>query len=91
LFVLIATLALLVPHPTFGQVLGACGTASENEPVMVREAEALTVMPVPLPGQHAINFELPAVLGDDIKKIKLSDYNNQWRVVCFYPADFTFV
>ena len=47
--------------------------------------------PVPLPGEHAINFELPAVVGDDIKQIKLSDYSGQWRVVCFYPADFTFV
>ena len=32
-----------------------------------------------------------AVVGDEIKSIKLSDYNGKWRVLCFYPADFTFV
>lgn len=28
---------------------------------------------------------------EEIKKIKLSDYKNQWLVLFFYPADFTFV
>jgi peroxiredoxin (alkyl hydroperoxide reductase subunit C) len=46
---------------------------------------------MPLPGDRAINFELPAVVGDNITTVKLSDYNGSWRVVCFYPADFTFV
>jgi peroxiredoxin (alkyl hydroperoxide reductase subunit C) len=52
---------------------------------------ALAIQAVPLPGERAINFELPAVVGDEIKNVKLSDYNGMWRVVCFYPADFTFV
>lgn len=43
------------------------------------------------PGDHAGNFELVAVMGDEIEKIKLSDSNGKWRVVCFYPADFTLV
>ena len=44
-----------------------------------------------LPGMRAINFELPAVVGDEILPVKLSDFNGEWRVVCFYPGDFTFV
>ena len=72
-----------------GGVLGSCGTPSENEAAPTEDA--MTLSGVPLPGTRAVNFELPAVVGDDIKKVKLSDYNGKWRVVCFYPADFTFV
>jgi len=37
------------------------------------------------------NFEFEAFQNDEIKKIKLSDYNGQWLVLIFYPADFTFI
>ena len=79
-----------------GDVLGPCGTPTENEAASAPAAPAatapgLTVSPVPLPGQRALNFELPAVVGDEIKSIKRSEYNGKWRVLCFYPADFTFV
>ncbi len=79
-----------------GDVLGPCGTPQENEVATSAAASGavpagLVVAPVPLPGQRATNFELPAVVGDEIKSIKLSDYNGKWRVLCFYPADFTFV
>jgi len=70
-------------------VLGSCGTTTENEPAPL--AAGPQVGPVLVPGQHAINFELPAVVGSEIKKVKLSDYAGKWRVLCFYPADFTFV
>jgi len=80
----------------FSQVLGACGTKSENAPAPPGPPPEggpapMEVHPLLLPGQRAINFELPAVVGDEIKMVKLSDYNGMWRVVCFYPADFTFV
>ncbi len=91
LFVFTVTVLLLAPQLTLAQVLGSCGTADESTPVTVENPEALKNQSVPLPGQHALNFELPAVVGNDIKKIKLSDFNGKWRVVCFYPADFTFV
>ena len=42
-------------------------------------------------GQKISDFELDAYQNDDIKKIKLSDYKNQWLVLLFYPADFTFI
>lgn len=37
------------------------------------------------------SFELDAYQGDEIKKVKLSDYKGKWVVMIFYPADFTFV
>ena len=42
-------------------------------------------------GQKIPDFELEAYHGDDIRKIKLSDYRGKWLVLIFYPADFTFV
>ncbi len=84
---------VLVPGVVSAQVLGACGTPSENSPAAVPAAgtDVIASSRMPLPGEHAINFELPAVIGDEIEMVKLSDFNGKWRVVCFYPADFTFV
>lgn len=98
IILLIAACILLISVAAFSQVLGPCGAPPEAE----KEATASTqfaqqsmstmaVSPVPLPGQRALDFELPAVVGDDIKNIKLSDYQGKWRVVCFFPAAFTFV
>ncbi|MEO2082641.1 MAG: redoxin domain-containing protein, partial [Desulfurobacteriaceae bacterium] len=46
-----------------------------------------------LVGQKAPEFELNAY--DPVKKeyttVKLSDYAGKFLVLCFYPADFTFV
>ena len=42
-------------------------------------------------GQKITDFELDAYHGDDVKKIKLSDYKGKWLVLLFYPADFTFI
>lgn len=76
---------------TYAQVLGPCGTTQANSPTTTVETGDLKVLALPLPGEQAPNFELDAVVGDQVKKIKLSDYDGKWRVVCFYPADFTFV
>ncbi|MBN1337322.1 MAG: redoxin domain-containing protein [Deltaproteobacteria bacterium] len=92
--------ALLAPQIAWGQVLGPCGTPDANKPSAAAAAPAaaapgaapaLQVARIPLPGDQAPNFELPAVVGDQVKNIKLSDYDGKWRIVCFYPADFTFV
>jgi len=85
LFVLVLT--LISSSWGFSQVLGACGSQDENEPAKATS----DVQSVLRPGDKAVNFALPAVVGDEIKTVKLSDYNGKWRVVCFYPADFTFV
>lgn len=43
-------------------------------------------------GQPAPDFETSAfVSGEGFKKLRLSDYQGQWVVLCFYPGDFTFV
>jgi len=42
-------------------------------------------------GQKAPDFEASAYHKGKFKNVKLSDYDGQWRVVCFYPGDFTFV
>ncbi len=42
-------------------------------------------------GQKINDFEVDVYHNDDTKKIKFSDYKNQWLVLLFYPADFTFI
>ncbi len=42
-------------------------------------------------GKPAPDFEAMAYHQGSFKKIKLSDYEGQWRLICFYPGDFTFV
>ena len=37
------------------------------------------------------DFSLEAFHNEEIKKIKLSDYEGKWLVMLFYPADFTFI
>ena len=39
----------------------------------------------------APDFKAEAVIGKEIKEIKLSDYKGKWVVLFFYPLDFTFV
>lgn len=94
---LLITFLMLItsPYALTAQVLGLCGSANENESqTAITAAAAGSAVPtqhVLRPGDQAINFELVAVVGDEIKTIKLSDSNGKWRIVCFYPADFTFV
>jgi peroxiredoxin (alkyl hydroperoxide reductase subunit C) len=42
-------------------------------------------------GQKAPDFEASCFVDGGFKNIKLSDYDGKWRVLCFYPGDFTFV
>ena len=42
-------------------------------------------------GKKAPDFEGKAYHNGDFKNVKLSDYEGKWRIVCFYPGDFTFV
>ena len=41
--------------------------------------------------QKAPDFETQGVVGNEFKTIKLSQYQNKWVVLFFYPLDFTFV
>ncbi len=43
-------------------------------------------------GKQAPDFEASAYIsGEGFKNIRLSNYQGQWVVLCFYPGDFTFV
>lgn len=42
-------------------------------------------------GAPAPEFTAEALVGNDTKKLSLSDYKGKWVVLYFYPADFTFV
>ncbi|GEM_PF-392011 len=103
-YLFIFSLLLLLSSTVMAQVLGPCGSPPKKAagppsapaaPValmgMHKAMGNMAVKPIPLPGQKAIDFELTAVVGNEIKTIKLSDYSGKWRVLCFYPADFTFV
>ncbi len=89
--IVIATLLLGSAGHASAQVLGACGSKDALKPAPRPAAQIGVVTRVPLPGEAAPNFELTAVVGQQIKQVRLSDYDGKWRVVCFYPADFTFV
>lgn len=39
------------------------------------------------PDFHNVN----AILGTEMTKVSLSDYDNKWLVILFYPFDFTYV
>jgi len=95
IFILAIFILISSPFVVNAEVLGTCGSSDENEPNVAIEsaksAKATHVQHVLRPGERAVNFNLTAVVGDEIQNIKLSDYNGKWRVVCFYPADFTFV
>ena len=45
------------------------------------------------PGMQAPGFETDAYdpVRDEVVRVRLSDYRGKWLVLCFYPADFTFV
>lgn len=42
-------------------------------------------------GQRAPDFTATAVVNGEFKEISLSDYDKKWRVLFFYPLDFTFI
>jgi len=42
-------------------------------------------------GKKAPDFVAPAYHKGNFVSVKLSDYLDQWVVLCFYPGDFTFV
>ena len=48
--------------------------------------------PIQLVGQKAPDFKANAVISSEIKEgLSLSDFKGKWKVLFFYPLDFTFV
>ncbi len=50
-----------------------------------------TTAPTSIVGKTAPNFAGDAVINGDIKNISLNDFKGKWKVLFFYPLDFTFV
>jgi alkyl hydroperoxide reductase subunit AhpC len=44
-----------------------------------------------LVGNKAPHFEAEALVNGEIKKVSLNDFKGKWKVLFFYPLDFTFV
>lgn len=42
-------------------------------------------------GQKAPDFNAPAFYQGEFTEISLSDYLDEWLLLCFYPGDFTYV
>ena len=62
----------------------------ELQQVQTKPEERSTMMTARV-GKPAPDFEASAFIDGGFKNIKLSDYNGQWLVLCFYPGDFTSV
>jgi len=62
----------------------ASGEEEKTEEKVIMEVLARVGKPAP-------DFEANALIGGEFKTVKLSDYKGKWVVLCFYPADFTFV
>ena len=44
-----------------------------------------------LVGNKAPQFKAQALVNGDFKDVSLSDFDGKWKVLFFYPLDFTFV
>jgi len=74
--------------PAAGPIGGDAGPEEEGE----RHGKGELRMELARVGKAAPDFEASAYVGGEgFKTIRLSDYQGQWVVLCFYPGDFTFV
>lgn len=74
-----------------GCVDAAAGPLVEQSEQGSSSGPAPAGYPLARVGKEAPDFELIAFHQGEFKKVKLSDYRGKWVVLCFYPADFTFV
>jgi peroxiredoxin (alkyl hydroperoxide reductase subunit C) len=61
----------------------------ETAPEMVEEKEIK--MDTAKVGSKAPDFRAPAFHQGEFTEVSLSDYLDEWLLLCFYPGDFTFV
>jgi len=74
-------------QPARGPILAAAPTEKSQSGLTPKEETRMTAQV----GKPAPDFEASAYVDGGFKNVKLSDYKDQWVVVCFYPGDFTFV
>lgn len=82
-----------MPDPNDGCVVPAQGPLiPETEPQAANQSQpsagGKSMVSV---GKPAPDFEASAFFEGGFKNIKLSDFQGQWVLLCFYPGDFTFV
>ena len=84
-----------MPEPQDLCVSSAKGPISapqgETSPQVQAKTEERSIRMTARVGKPAPDFEASAFVDGGFKNIKLSDYKEQWVVLCFYPGDFTFV
>ncbi len=75
-----------------------CDEPAGEEPIeggggeeTVQPVEKEAVMEVARVGKKAPDFTANAYHEGGFKKVSLSDYEDDWVMLCFYPGDFTFV
>ena len=71
-----------------GPILPSAEPLAEGEPSLPEKEVDKMIARV---GKKAPDFEATAYVDGGFQNIKLSDYEGQWVVLCFYPGDFTFV
>ncbi len=77
-------------QPSMGPV-EADPKPAEREQEWPRERKSATMERARV-GKAAPDFEASGyVAGEGFDNVRLSDYQGQWVVLCFYPGDFTFV
>ncbi len=74
----------------------ACSTPQKpkEEKRVVQETnnlEEVEKMSIAKVGAKAPDFTTSAYLNGEFREFKLSNYLGKWVMLCFYPADFTFV
>ncbi len=70
--------------PTESKVASPPG---EESIIKKEEVQEMAVKPL----TQAPDFETQGYFNGEFKPFKLSDFKGKWVVLCFYPADFTFV
>ncbi len=60
---------------------------SPEEKENFKKEESMSLKPL----MEAPDFETQALVNGNFQPVKLSDYKGKWVLLCFYPADFTFV
>jgi len=73
--------------PAKGPVKAASANEQSASAAATKEEPRMGVMV----GQEAPDFEANGFKDGKFATFKLSDYRDNWVVLCFYPGDFTFV
>jgi len=68
----------------------AVGEEPKNEKSVQEEVKPMQDKQAKV-GQKAPDFKAPAFFQGKFTEISLSDYVDEWLLLCFYPGDFTFV